>query len=170
MFKNSLGSIINKKNKGLLSIIFCDIDGTLIPQLFSKDNTHPKEIDSLKLSPKIVKTLNNFLKIGYLIFITGRTIEWKDITVNMLSVFNDKPNIIYSNYGDYTDKKYFNFKLEKIKKYSQKFDVIIIIDDRIDLLKFLKKNFHFPNELKIIIYIHARYNLNLKYIDCMEIL
>lgn len=159
-----------KKNEGLLNIIFCDIDGTLIPQLFSKDGVHPKEVDSLKLSPKIIKTLNGFLKIGYLIFITGRTIEWKGITSNMLNVLNDKANVIYSNYGDYTDEKYFNFKLEKIKKYSQRFDIIFIIDDRKDLLLFIKENLHFPNELKTIIYIHARYNLNMKNIDCMEML
>lgn len=159
-----------KKNKeSLLSIIFCDIDGTLIPQLFSKDNIHPKEVNLLKLSPRIVKTLNIFLKMGYLIFITGRTIEWKDITSNMLNVLNDKANIIYSNYGNYTDEKYFNFKLKKIEKYSQRFDIIFIVDDRKDLLLFLKKNLHFT-EFKTIAYIHARYNLNLKDIDCMKIL
>ena len=157
-----------KDKKEFISIIFCDIDGTLIPQLFSKDNPHCDGVKSLKLSSKIVKFLNDLLKMGYLIFLTGRTIEWKDITSNMMSVLNGKANIIYSNYGDYTDEKYFNFKLEKIKKYSQKFDVVIIIDDRKDILSFLKNNLHF-DDFKVTTYIHARYNLNLKAIDCMEV-
>ncbi|KKN12420.1 hypothetical protein LCGC14_1016750 [marine sediment metagenome] len=158
-----------ENNKGLLNIIFCDIDGTLIPQLFSDENINPKEIHLLKLSPKVIDTLNTFLKIGYLIFITGRTVEWKETTDNMLKVINGKANIIYSNYGSYTKERYFKYKLEKIIKYSKKFDIIIIVDDQKELLLFLRKHLQFT-ELKTIMFIHARYNLNLKNIDCMEII
>ena len=158
-----------KDKKEFISIIFCDIDGTIVPQFFSKDNPHPKEVKSLKLSSKIIKILNMYSKMGYLMFITGRPIDWKDETNNMLSILDDKINIIYSNYGDYTNEKYFNFKLEKIKKYSQKFDIVVIIDDNRDLLLFLKDNLKFDN-FKAIVYIHARYNFNLKDIDCMKML
>jgi len=149
-------------------IIFCDIDGTIIPQYFSKEQPNPPDMDKISLSEQVKITLNKLYDVGYFLFITGRGYEWKKTTEDMLSVLNNKTNVIYSNYGDYTDEKYYKFKLEKIALYSKLFEMVMIMDDNLELLRFIQQEY--KNHQKIIILFHTYFNKTLKTMECLQIL
>jgi hypothetical protein len=141
----------------LRSIVFCDIDGTLVPNHFSglKQLTKTelrvirKKIEMLTLSKKVLETLRLMVKNADLVFVTGRPIEWKETTYKLLQPINK--NKLYRVYflnieGSWTKRKYYDFKLSLVNDLSEKYDIIYVIDDIVNMLKYIKKYFKWEDK------------------------
>jgi len=141
-----------------LKILFiCDIDGTIVPQEFSINEPNPEKAKSLKLSPKTLITLHMMRSHGDLIFLTGRGIGWQNITCKLLRTFLGKSKIHFHNLkGEWSMEKYLDFKLKNIKKISESYDIITIIDDMVEVLEYIKENFN--QETKKLFLMHAKYD------------
>ncbi len=143
------------------SIVFCDIDGTIVPTCFKPnremDNIEleniRRRIELLTLSKEIISLLHMIIKNTKLVFLTGRPKEWEDATYNLLKPINKKKyNIYFLNIeGKWSMEKYYKFKLDIIHKISEKYDIIYVIDDIIDLLKYIKKYFNLENKFLFLI-------------------
>ena len=153
------------------SIIFCDIDGTIVPTYFDSDQSISKEeLDNIKrkterevLSKNIISILNIMIKNTKLVFLTGRPKEWEVITHKLLKPINRGKYDIHflSIEGQWNREKYYKFKLDMINKLSIKYDIIYVIDDNINLLKYIKKYFNIKNRLFLFL-INGVYNSAIK--------
>ncbi len=152
------------------SIFFCDIDGTIVPTCFKSNQELDivklenigKRLELLTLSKEIIHLLNTIIKNTKLVFLTGRPKVWEKVTYNLLKPINRKNyNIYFLNIkGKWSIEKYYKFKLDIIHKISEKYDIIYVIDDIIDLLKYIKKYFNLEN--KFLFLINGIYNSVIK--------
>lgn len=162
------------KNSKLKIVFVCDIDGTIIPQEFNSGDVknYSKLVKTFKnqvLSQKIIATLNQMKTYGELVFITGRGLDLKDTTHNLLKSFIKKSKIYFhDNKNNWTLEKYLDFKLEHIMKLSKIYDIIIILDDMLEVLKYIKNNFK-DNKTSIML-MYTKYNKIEKDMICYKIL
>lgn len=151
------------------AVVFCDIDGVICPQYFSSKNFNPDKARNIQLSENIVESIKFITKNSDLIFLTGRPDEWKDTTFKMLKPMSNHYRIYFHNFkGEWNKKKYFQFKLDKINELSKNYDLIVVIDDMLDLLKYIKQKFYINN--KILLLMHAIYDKKIKNMRCTKLL
>lgn len=144
----------------LNNIVFCDIDGTIVPTCFNSNqpinreelNKIKERVERLTLSRKILLTLQLITKNADLVFLTGRPKAWKDLTHKLLNPMTKKYKIYFHNVEEkWTTKGYYDFKLKIINNLAKNYDIIYVIDDTVDLLKYIKKYFKCDNKLLFLI-------------------
>lgn len=142
-------------------IIFCDIDGTIIPNYFNSKEVMSKEqlesikrkVEEVKLSENIISLLQQIIKSADLVFLTGRPVGWKDLTYKLLSPIDKDRYKIYFPIikRKWTIEIYYKFKLIIINNLAKHYDIIYVIDDMIDLLIYIKKHFKWDNKYLFLI-------------------
>lgn len=160
-------------------IIFCDIDGTIIPQPEIPHMRNNKELGKISLSKDIISQIKFLMNRWAFIFVTGRTPSTRKVTIDMLKSFDkSKYNIYFYDFDNTFDISkysefefdiiaYYKFKLDIIKKYSKNYYHIVIIDDKIRLLNYIKKNLKTD---ALLFLIHGIYNETTKNMYVQELL
>lgn len=164
---------MNIQDKPRVVTIF-DIDGVIIENRFHivepTDENFYNVYKNQKIHYNILKIIEQTAKNSNIIFLTGRLIKYKDVTLNMLSPIKTNYKIYFHEveYKNWTIESYHNYKIDKCNIIAKDYDIIIILDDRKNLLLDIKNNFKIKN--KILVLIYAKFTQKINNIQCLEII
>ncbi len=136
-------------------VIISDIDGTIIPDKYNPVYNRPTK--SINLSKKMVSYFNTMIKMkADIVFLTGRPPQYENITKNLLKPINKYKIFFHSfNNKEWSEELYNKFKLNHIIEISKEYDIIVILEDRYNVLKYITNNKQKIN--KIVLMLHVVY-------------